>query len=210
MEALRADNRADEASTLLARQRKDGHCSPALLKTARALGRSALLLPASRADMLAVAVNCAGADGGTELEKDLLSIDEETRKLADPTRNLKLLLFVAQLSLKADKPALLLPLVRGEGFIDRFLRMSGNAVAGALILHHAAHVLNGEAFDPAKTQGAYSLVCESFPSDDRRAECDDLAALRDGSKPAATRKDLAKAALERLLAPPPSPPAKKP
>lgn len=210
VESLRADGRADEAATLLARQRRDGHCSPALLATARALGRSQALLPASRADMLAVAVNCAGADGGADLEKDLLAIDKETRMLADPTRNLKLLFFVAQLALRADKPALLLPLVRGDGFIDRFLRLSGNAVAGALVLHHTAHLLSGEAFELSSTQGAFSLVCESFPDVERRAECDDLKALRDASTPAAARKTAAKAALERLLTPPAAPPAKRP
>ncbi len=210
VESLRTGGRADEAATLLARQRRDGHCSPALLATARALGRSQALLPSARADMLSVAVNCAGADGGADLEKDLLAIDQETRKLADPTRNLKLLFFVAQLALRADKPALLLPLVRGDGFIDRFLHLSGNAVAGALLLHHTAHLLAGEAFDPAITQGAFSLVCESFPAADRRAECDDLRSLRDAGKPAEGRKKAAREALERLLTPPAPPPAKKP
>ena len=210
VEALRADGRVDEAATLLARQRRDGHCSPALLTTARALGRSPSLLPAARADMLAVAVNCAGADGGAELQKDLLAIDQDTRKLADPTRNLRLLLFVGQLALRADKPDLLLPLVRTEGFIERYLRLSGNATAGALILHHAAHLLTGEAFDPKNTQGAFTLICESFPSDERRSECADLKSMRDTTLAADKRKTLAKAALERVLTRTEDAPAKKP
>ncbi|MFO0588178.1 MAG: hypothetical protein U0441_11590 [Polyangiaceae bacterium] len=210
VESLRADGRVDEAATLLARQRREGHCSPALLTTARALGRSPSLLPAARADMLAVAVNCAGADGGAELQKDLLAIDQDTRKLADPTRNLRLLLFVGQLALRADKPELLLPLVRADGFIERYLRLSGNATVGALVLHHAAHILTGEAFDPKTTQGAFSLICESFPSDERRSECADLKGMRDTTTAADKRKALAKAALERILTRTEDAPAKKP
>jgi hypothetical protein len=210
VEALRADGRVDEAASLLIRQRRENHCSPTLLKATRALGRSPLLLPSARSDMLSIAVNCAGADGGADLEKDLFAIDEETRKLPDPTRNIKLLFFVAELSLRADKPSLLLPLVKVPGFTDRFLSLSGNAVAGALLLHHAAHLLNGEAWNPAHTQGTFALVCESFPADERRATCSDLRSLRDPDKPAAARKDLAKAALSRLLEPAEKPAAKQP
>ncbi len=209
VEDLRAGGRVDEAAILLGRQRRDGHCNATLVKTARELGRSPALLPTSRSDMLAVAVNCWVPGATTELEKDLAALDEETRKLADPMRNLKLLFFVADLSLRTGKPGLLLPLVRAPGFVDRFLRMHGNAVAGALVLHHAAHLLAGEPLDPAPTDGPFGLVCSAFPSEDRRAECDDLKALRDGSRPADARKALAKEALTRLLNPP-ARPAQKP
>jgi hypothetical protein len=140
------------------------------------------------------------------MEKDLLALDVETRKLADPMRNLKVLLFAADLALRVDRPQILLPLVRAPGFVDRFLRMSGNAVAGALLLDHAARILSGERLDAAQTEGAFSLVCASFPSEERRAECDDLEALRSAARPADARKKLAKEALGRLL----EPAAKKP
>ncbi|MEZ4309901.1 MAG: hypothetical protein R3F14_17830 [Polyangiaceae bacterium] len=182
--ALRAADRADEATSLMARQRRDAHCNPTLLKAARELGRSPALTPWSRADMLVVAVNCTGAAGAADLESDLKALDDETRKLADPMRNLKVLLFAAELSLRADKPQLLLSLVRAPSFLDRFLRMHGNAVAGALLLHHTAHLLAAEPFDPAQTEGPFSLVCGAFPAADRRIECDDLKALRAPGQPA--------------------------
>ena len=207
VEALRAGGLADEAAVLLGRHRRDGHCNAALLKAARELGRSPALLPVSRSDMLAVAVNCWAGGATEELAKDLAALDEETRKLADPMRNLRVLLFVAETALRNDKPELLLALVRAPGFVDRFLRMHGNAVAGALLMHHAAHVLAGEAFEPAQTEDTFALVCSSFPSQERRAECDDVKAMRDGSKPAPIRRALAKDALRRLLSPP-APPQK--
>lgn len=210
VEDLRASARDDEAVALLARQRRDGHCSPKLLEAARALGRSAALLPGSRADMLSVAVNCAGADAGADLEKDLASLDAETRRLADPMRNLKVMLFAADLALRADRPALLLSLVRGPGFVDRFVPVSGNAAAFALVLHHAAFTLAGEAIDRAPTEAAFSLVCSSFPSPERALECEEVRALRDAGIAAETRKKLAKDAIGKLLQPPAKAPAHKP
>ncbi len=210
VEELRGGGREDEAAALLARQRRDGHCSPKLLAASRALGRSQALLPGSRADMLTVAVNCAGADAGADLEKDLAALDAETRKLADPMRNLKVMLFAADLALRVDRPQLLLSLVRAPGFVDRFLPISGNAVAFALVLHHAAFTLAGEALDPAPTEATFSLVCGSFPSADRRFECDEVAALRDGKVGQDARKKLAKDAIGKLLEPPAKAPANRP
>lgn len=202
VEALRAGGREDEAAAMLARQRKEGHCSPALLKASRALGRSAALSPASRADMLSVAVNCAGVDAGAGIEADLAALDAETRKLAAPMRNLEVMLFAAGIALRVDKPEILLALVRAPGFVDRSLRAGANAAAAALVLHHAAFALAGEALDPAPTEGAVSLVCSAFPSEDRRAECDAILALRDPKTKDAARKTLAKDAIRRLLEPP--------
>lgn len=201
VEDLRASGRAEEAVVLLARQRRDGHCSPRLLEAARTLGRSPALLPGLRSDMLAVAVNCAGADAGAEMEKDLLSLDEETRKLADPMRNLRVLLFAADLARSGGRPQILLPLVRSPGFVDRFLKISGNAVAAALVLHHAAHILAGEAFDLAPTEGAVALVCGSFPSADRNVECGQIRSMRDAALAKDAREKVAKEALDHLLEP---------
>ena len=198
---LRASGRVDEASILLARQRRDGHCNPTLIKTARELGRSPALLASARSDMLAVAVKCWVPGPTTELEKDLAALDVETRKLADPMRNLNMLLFTADFSLTAGKPELLLSLVKAPGFVDRFLGLHGNAVVGMLMLHHTAHLLAGEPLDPAATAGAFGLVCLSFPSDERRSKCDELKGMRDATKPIAERKALAKDALTRFLTP---------
>lgn len=203
VDELRTGGREDEAAALLARQRRDGHCSPALLRAARALGRSASLLPSARADMLSVAANCAGIDAGAELESDLAALDAETRKLANPLRHLQVILFAADLALRADRGSILLDRVRGPDFVERYFPVSASAVAAALVVHHAAFALSGEPLDPAPTEGAVSLVCDAFPSEDRRTECDQIRALRDPKTAPAARKDLAKEALRRLMDAPP-------
>lgn len=198
---LRRSGREDEAAALLARQRRDGHCSPLLVEQARALGRSQALAPSFRADMWTLVVNCGGS--GAELEKDLVALDLETRKLPDPMRNLKVLFYAADLASRTGRPELLWSLVQDPAIVDRFLSLSGNAAAFALVLHHAAAALAATTPDLGKTEASYTLVCESFPSADRKAECDDVKALRDKSAAPVILKQRAKEALRRILAPPP-------
>ncbi|MBK8256359.1 MAG: hypothetical protein IPK82_27280 [Polyangiaceae bacterium] len=201
VEQLRGAGKPDEAAALLARQRKPEHCNPTLLAAARTLGRSPALPSMVKADMFTVAINCAGVSNGAGLEKDLSDLDLETRFLADPIRNLKVLFFAAELALKTDKGDLLYSLVQDPHFLDRFLNLHGNAVAAALLFHHGGHVLTGKPFDLAQTEGAYSLICTSFPSPERKAECDDLKAIRASDRASSAAKKLAEGALLRLISP---------
>lgn len=105
----RADGRPYEAATLLARQRRDNHAA-AILAAARSLGRLPTLGPLLRADLLSAAINCSISGGGADSECDSASLDEETRRLPDPGRNLKVLLSVADSGRASDQWALLIKL----------------------------------------------------------------------------------------------------
>src|SRR5262249_45207378 len=121
VDELRADGRLYDAATLMARQKHPNHCSSAIVSAARSLGRSPLLGAGMRAALLGGALNCTAAAGGADVEADLLGMDEETRKLADPARNLKLVLSIADLSARSDRWGMLGKLVEKPDFLSRWM-----------------------------------------------------------------------------------------
>ncbi|MFO0759626.1 MAG: hypothetical protein U0359_24245, partial [Byssovorax sp.] len=200
-EDLRASGRSYDAAALIARQRKDTHCSPAILAAARSLGRNPSLGPQLRADLLAVAINCAISGGGGEVEADLLAIDGETRKLPDPGRNLKVLLSVADLAVRTDQWALLGKLAAEPDLWDRWMTIHPTAAAAALLIGHATPVALGGAPDLEKTRSAYHLLCEIFPPGERAELCAEIKGLRAPltGLPAA-RQHAAKEAVKKVIA----------
>ncbi len=198
---LRADGRVDDAAVLLTRHRKESHCNPAMVATARALGRDASLGHALRTDLLSLAVNCSAAGLDQAVADDLLALDAETRRFADPTRNFHLMLFVADAAGRAGRWDVLERLAAEPGFVDRWLSQSPVAAAAALVVDHAATLLAGHTIDPARTRGTYDLVCRTLPPQSYRELCDHLGALRGLTKEsAAERARLARKALESVTA----------
>ncbi|MEP7124392.1 MAG: hypothetical protein ABJE95_25920 [Byssovorax sp.] len=193
---LRAAGHLYDAATLLARQRREGHCGPQILAATRALGRSTALGPLVRADLLSVAVNCTAAVGGPEVAADLLALDAATRALADPARSLKVLLSVADLAARTDQWALLDQLVIQPDFLDRWSAVHPTAAAAALLFAHASAVVAGRAIDLDKTRAAYDLACTLYPPGDRAEVCADLLALR--ASPAGAPADRRRAAQEAV------------
>ena len=212
VEELRADGKGYEAAVLLTRQRHPNHCSPALVAAARALGRSALLGPALRADLLSSAVNCAALSGGPEVEADVLALDDETRRLPDPSRSLKLLVSIADLAARTDRWELLGKLVDKPDLMGRWMGVHPNAAAAALLLDHAVTAIRGQAVALERTKETYQLLCETFPSADRAEMCAAIAGLRAPLRgPMAERQRLAKEAVRKLVASAAAaPPGKRP
>ena len=195
VEALRDAGKPDDAAVLLARQKRPSHCSAAIVSAARALGRSALLGPSLRADLLSSAVNCTAMTGGAEVEADVLALDEETRRLPDPARNLKLLLSVADLATRTDRWETAAKLVERPGFLGRWMSIHPNAAAAALVLDHAVTAIRGQPVAVERTKAAYQLLCETFPSAQRAELCAQAAALR---KPGEKVRE-AKEAIRKLV-----------
>jgi len=214
VEGLRADGKGYDASALLARHKQANHCSPALVAAARALGRSPQRGPALRADLLSSAVNCTAVAGGPEVELDVLALDDETRRLPDPSRGLKLVVSIADLAARTDRWELLGKLVDKPDFVGRWMGVHPNAAAAALVLDHAVRALRGEpaAAPGGGTQGTYRLLCETFPAPERAEMCAIVAALRAPlAGPAADRQALAKEAVRKLvISVAAGPPAKRP
>lgn len=209
VEALTAHGSHHDAAVLLARHKRAGHCSPAIVAAARTLGRSRQLGPSLRADLLSQALNCAAAAGGAEVEADLLALDDETQRLPDASRNLTLVFSIADLAARSDRWELVARLVDRPDFVTRWLSVHPNASAAALVLDHAAATLRGREVDLTRGKATYKLVCETFPATERAEPCRDLAALR-APGPLAERQKLAKEAVRRLLATAAAPaPAKK-
>ncbi len=200
VEALHGDGRAYEAAVLLTRQRREGHCSPTLSNVARSLGRSPLLGPSVRADLLAVAVNCAAASPDARFDDDVLAMDLETRSLPDASRNFRLVLFVSDLSLRARRFDLLARLASQPRFVDRWTQLDPAAVTAALVIDHAALVLTGKPIPPDAERARYELVCETFPPGPRAPLCDALRTLRAPATKGEDRDRVAREALGALVA----------
>jgi hypothetical protein len=203
VEELRADGRAYEAAVLLARQRHENHCNPAILSASRTLGRQALLGPLLRSDLLSTALNCGVAAGGPEVDADLVALDDNTRVLPDATRNLKVMLSVAELAVNTDRWGLITKLTTQPEFVDRWMSVHPSAATAALAIAHAVPAMNGGAVDLAKTKPSYDLLCETFPPGERAELCDRAKKLRaasGGAKDAEPRKQLAKETVRRVLA----------
>lgn len=176
--ALQAEGKVDDAAVLLARRKRPNHCSPAIVAAARSLGRSTEIGPKLRADLLSSAVNCTALTGGREVQADVIALDEETRRLPDPRRNLDLLLSTADLAVRTDRWEVLSALVDRPDFVTRWLSVHPRAAAAAILIDHAAAVARGRPVDVDRTRPAFTLICEAFPSPDRREVCDQIAALR--------------------------------
>jgi hypothetical protein len=196
---LRAAGKDDDAAVLLARQKHPSHCSPGLVAAARALGRAALLGPSLRADLLSAAVNCTAAVGGPEVAADVLLLDDETRRLPDPGRNLALVLSVADLAHRSDRWETLGKLVERPDFTSRWMSQHPSAAAAALLLDQAVSALRGEPADADRARTGTQLLCEAFPAQERAETCASLAALR-APQSTEERKRAAKAAVGKLLA----------
>ncbi len=210
-EELRADGKIYDAAILLTRQKHPSHCNPTLVVAARALGRSPILGPWIRSDLLGAAVNCTAVAGGPEVEADLARIDEDTRRLPDPARNLRMVLSVAELATRTDQWGMLTRLVDKPDFVGRWMSIHPNAAAAALLLDHAVTAIGGQPVALERTRGSYELLCETFKSEERADICGTLAALRAPlAGPMAERQRMAKEAVKKLTASASPPPAKKP
>src|SRR5262249_55024856 len=178
---------------------------------ARALGRSPVLGPWIRSDLLSAAVNCTAMAGGPEVEADLAQIDEDTRRLPDPTRNLRMMISLADLATRTDQWKVLTKLVEQPDFVGRWMGIHPNAAAAALLLDHAVTAIAGQPVALERTKGHYQLLCETFRSPERADICGVIEALRAPlGGPMAERQRLAKEAVKKLVASTSGPPQQQP
>ncbi|MBI4701572.1 MAG: hypothetical protein HY744_10490, partial [Deltaproteobacteria bacterium] len=196
---LRKVGNPHDAAVLLTRQRHPQHCSATLTELGRTLSRESALEEGLRADLLSVVANCSGDVLDDALGEDLLRLEQATRALALPQRNVAAVLFTTQMALRSDRWDALRRMTREPGFVERWLRLGPELGAGALLLHHAATLLAGEALDGKPTLPQYQLLCTTFPSPDRGPACSALGLLRSGA-PVSDKKRAARAAVQSLLA----------
>jgi hypothetical protein len=193
----------DDRAVLLARQRHPDHCGVGVVSEARSLGRAPSLGPALRADLLSVAVNCEAALGGPDMDADVLALDEETRRLPDPARNLKLVLWLADKAARTNRWDTLGKLVERPDFVGRWMSVHPQAAVAALLVDHATAAARGQPVAVEKTRGTYQLHCESFPSAERQELCAAIAALRAPPQgPAEERQRMAREAVKKLVTAP--------
>jgi hypothetical protein len=211
-EALRADGKVYESAVMLARLKLPAQCNPTIVGAARALGRSPLLGPSLRADLLGAAVNCTVMTGGPDVEADVVAVDAETKKLPDPTRNLRTVLSIAELASRTDRWALLAKIVAEPDFVGRWMNVHPNAATAALLLDHAVSAIQGQPVAIERTRAGYELLCVTFKSPERADLCGTIEALRAPLRgPMEERQRLAREAVRKLLASATAPPpGKKP
>ncbi len=200
-EALRADGKIYESAVLLARLKHPGQCDPTIVGAARTLGRSPLLGPSLRADLLGVAVNCTAMTGGPDVAADVVAVDAETRKLPDPTRNLRTVLSIADLASRTDRWGLLAKIVAEPDFLGRWMNVHPNAATAALLLDHAVAAIQGQPVALDRTRASYELLCVTFKSPERADLCGTIEALRAPLRgPMEERQRIARDAVKKLVA----------
>ncbi len=192
--------RTYDAAVLLARQRQPTHCNQSLVAAARSVGRSAFVGRSLRADVLSVAVNCSLLDDATLA--DISLVDEETVKLADRSRNLALLAFVAELGIARDRWDVLGRLAKNPTFVSRWLDTNPQAAMFAAVLARSASILAKEPGAAEASSAVVDLFCVKLPRVDTAA-CEAIEAMNAASgKPEASQvaKKSVDAALQRLSA----------
>jgi hypothetical protein len=175
IDALRRTGRVNDAATLLARQRHQSHCAPALLNHARSLARQTELGVHLRADLLSLAANC---DPSADITGDLTLLDEITQEHAVPARNFEVLVFAARLAVAEDRYKPLQAIARNKSFVKRWLEVGPDVATAALLVQHAAALGSGEKLDLQGTLPYYRMLCTSFPAKGRSTMCNALALLR--------------------------------
>jgi hypothetical protein len=223
VEELRAEGNLYDAATLLARHKRPGHCSPAILAASRSLASSDALGPLLRADLYSTAINCSLPSITPELTQDLAALDAETRKLPDPGRNLDVVFFATELSLRTSRFEPIAKLTSAPDFVERWMNVSPTAALAALLIQHAVSTLSpapspagsqspsaanaANAATAPATSSPYLLLCETFPPGAPKTSglnesemCDKVRALRPPFKiPEDARRKLAREALEMLV-----------
>src|SRR5262249_50641721 len=145
--------------------------------------------------------NCTAAAGGAEVEADLLQIDADTRKLPDPSRNVRLVLSVAELALRTDRWEMLAKLVEQPSFVTYWMGLHPNAATAAPLLDHAARAIAGHPVALERTKANHELLCETFKSSERAELCALVDVLRAPlAGPMAERQRVAKEAVRKLVA----------
>lgn len=196
---LFAEGRDYDGAALLTRQRRDTHCSPALVSAARAVAAKDGLGPEIGSDLLSVSVNCNATRLTPELESDLLALDARSSKLGDLSRNLSVLVFTSNLSVHHQSYDTLAKLTERPGFLDRWMGTSPRVASTALLVSRAAFVLAGRSgAEPG--EATYGLLCKAFPGTEQASVCEGLKALAAETRPT-EKKALAKRLLETTLKP---------
>ncbi|HEY4118276.1 MAG TPA: hypothetical protein VGM56_10485, partial [Byssovorax sp.] len=175
-----------DAAALLARYKKKGQCSgiPAI---ARRLARAPELDPGLAADLWTESVNCTAGSAGPGVVGDLVALDDATARLADPARNLRVLLAGADLAAHDARWDVLSALASRPGFVARWIGVDDVDAAAALVVARAARVADRRLPEDPDAALAERLVCSS-PPPERARLCD---AARELEKPKADAKEAA-------------------
>jgi hypothetical protein len=200
-DALMAAGKNYDATVLLAKHRREDHCSPAVSDRLNSLADRMKGAPIARADLLTAFVNCSTGAQPSALAKALSSLDDELVEVGDPQRTASLALFAAGAGIKLGTWEPLEAIALKPGFVDRWQSSYPQAIGAALVLDHAATVLHGDPVRIEATQAQYDLVCGGMPASDRIVICKTLDSLRKKGKPDDASKKGAQEALASLLGP---------
>lgn len=199
VDSLRAGGKTYDAAVLFTRHRPPVHCSPVIVKTARDLGREPSLGNALRVDLLSVALNCSTAKLDEAFLKDVATLDRETRKLANPFRAFRLLLFLADLSLREDRLDVLSTATADVGFLERWMAIDPTMATAAMAMHHAAAVSTADRPDLEPSAASYRLLCETFPPVERASMCKMIGQMRDPKNSAELKTKVGRQVLQDLV-----------
>jgi hypothetical protein len=189
---LQQQGKRYDAWSLLTRLRSSNHCT-APLQAALSKAIEETRAPTYRADLLSARLNCSTGGTADELGARVRELQEELRRVGDPSRELSAGVIAAALAASRAEPKLALVVPGEAGFLQRH-RISLGQLPAALFLDHTSKAMNQLPIDVASTEADYELVCGALGTD-LGLLCDVMKKLRDPERPAEEKKQLAEDAV---------------
>lgn len=181
-----------DAWALLTRLRSSNHCTaPLHLALSKAIEETQA--PTYRADLLSARLNCSTGGTADELGARVRELQEELRRVGDPSRELSAGVIAAALAASRGEPKLALVVPGETGFLQRH-RLSLGQLPAALFLDHASKAMNQLPIDVASTEADYELVCGAIGTE-LGLLCDVMKKLRDPQRTADEKKQIAEDAV---------------
>lgn len=196
LDATLAAGASYDAAVMLSRLRKETHCSPALVSTARALAGTAGLHDEVALDLLLVALGCSTTAATEEARADFTALGERAARAVDPGRALHALLFAENVALRTERFELI-DAVATDPLLHRLL-VGPRVLGHALVARRAARAQGGAS--APRAHPLERLLCTDFAGPEQRPACATLAELdaQDPATPAGRKAH--RAALERAFA----------
>lgn len=167
-----------DALTMLRTVRQRGVCIPALVETARKLGRLPTVTPHGRVDWIGYTLTCPGRQADETVWDDLRLMAAASRKIADPDVPYRIHTAVVRYMVNLQAWDKLAEFSRDAGFVRLMNQGGPGGAAMALLIRHTADVLAGDKPDLAETQDVYDVACIRYGNAGREVVCRELGTLR--------------------------------
>lgn len=199
VDAVMNEKKLYDASVMLGRFRRGDHCSKAVFDRLTPLTDRFATVPAVRADLQSVRVNCSTGAAPTELSEALSALDDSLVLVGDAHRSVETVLFAAAASFQLGSWEPLEAVALKKDFLARWESRAPETLFAGLVFDHAATILHGDPVRVEATKPQFDLLCGGAPPPERVPVCRTLEGLRRAGTPDDALKKAAAEAVVALL-----------